>query len=321
MNIGFILYDGRSGSTLLASHLNDLEGVHVTLESDFPSRILGMQDDLFEKQNLDSIYSLLINEVQFVELNISLEAIENCLSDKFEGLVSKKNMIECITRLCFDSYHEDHFYVIKHAPTSQLKNICQLFPKAKFIQIIRDPRGVYYSKKSSKTISGMPFTNNVIGSVKNWEFRLKLYANISNLISLRYEDLIEDLDKELQEILEFLEVNWPYKRNQKSTYFNQIGDRQKHLHTNVSGSIMTNNSTKWKDALSPYEIWVIEDMLRLHMNNLNYELKVNSSKLGYIVHKKYDQYRYYARGAFNMILYIFGNPMLLKEKMHKLSMK
>lgn len=86
------------------------------------------------------------------------------------------------------------------------KHTASLFPNAKYIHLVRDPRDVAYS------VMQMGWAGNVWHGVKPWldteeDWReFKVGIDSSRVIDIRFEDVVASPEKTLQRLCEFLEV-------------------------------------------------------------------------------------------------------------------
>ncbi|MEX2379900.1 MAG: sulfotransferase [Vicingaceae bacterium] len=85
----------------------------------------------------------------------------------------------------------------------------QLFPKAKFVHIVRNPYPNLVSFRKFLTSTGSyPLLNRMISSLRNNYFYL--YKNkqlIPNYYIIRYEDLVQNFDEEIKKLSTFLDIN------------------------------------------------------------------------------------------------------------------
>ena len=92
-----------------------------------------------------------------------------------------------------------------------MKLIHSVYTNAKFIEIIRDPFDSIASTKKK-------LSPNVSYSflAKRWRYGRKVFKDFSkkfpvNTISIKYEDLIKNTEKEMMRICNFLGINYHYK--------------------------------------------------------------------------------------------------------------
>ncbi len=153
------------------------------------------------------------------------------------------------------------------------------YPESKFIYQVRDPRDVALSWKKNPTHKG-GVVNAAIQWKKDQQQLLKLchFLETENrVIKLKYEDLITDSTKELKRIFEFLNLEYESKVEEfyKDSLTKENATTQ-HAWNNLSKSVITDNSNKFKKELTDVEIQVIEKICFFEMKSLGYQL-INSS--------------------------------------------
>lgn len=273
--LAFILYDSRSGSTLLASLLNRFEGMMVTLESAYVSRILELGDSSL-LLDVDFLIQYLYEEVQFIELGIDKDDLRGAFKSAPEGL-TKRSIIEIITRSYFnDESFSSKYIVIKHPPFNYMPDLIEMFPSVKFIQIVRDGRGVFNSKKRTYSLDGTRMETNIIMAALDWRWKViksRKYPN--HVISIRYEDLIKNTELTLHDLVQYLSLNQDEMRtaNERNEYFESIGEKQKSLHKNVKRHPRIENIYKWKTELTIEEIKLYSYINRKMLREFNYQVE------------------------------------------------
>lgn len=272
--LAFILYDSRSGSTLLASLLNRYKGMQVTLESAYVSRILEINKESILK-DVDQLVNYLYEEVQFVELNIDKVELTVALKASTEEL-TKKSVIEVITSLYFkEKGSASKYWVIKHPPYNYLGELINMFPDVKFIQIVRDGRGVFNSKKRTNSIKGYAMEDNTLMAALDWKWKIEKSRKFSDhVITIKYEDLIGNTEEALSDLMDELSLSKEEREltKEQTDYFHSIGKNQKRLHKNVERLPDVKNISKWKNELAPREIKLYSYINRKMLKEMNYEV-------------------------------------------------
>ena len=80
MNFGFLLYDSRSGSTLLSALINQYDGVTVSREIKYVTQILDWPGDIQSGQDLEKLMDHLYSFVHMEEAGISRSELRKDLS-------------------------------------------------------------------------------------------------------------------------------------------------------------------------------------------------------------------------------------------------
>lgn len=169
MKYAFLLYDSRSGSTLLSSLLNLFSGIVVTQESAFIPLVLENFSDE-TKLNADGLIDLLYSEPQFCDWNID----KDLLHEKLSGLGALNY------QSVFDTIIDEYLRVREEAVPEILvvkgpryefhfNSLKSLYEQPFFINLIRDGRAVYNSKLNMVSVSGLKMSNNVFQSAFEWK--------------------------------------------------------------------------------------------------------------------------------------------------------
>jgi len=164
LKIFLILADARSGNTFLANNIIKKLGVLIIPETNFVIRLLNVKKSSLNSKI--SIINFLFEEKKFHDLKITKKELSNNLKD----INSIKNIILTILEIYYKKNNGQKLYIgIKKGYLYSIDKIMNLFPNSKIINIIRDCRAVYNSKKSSiYSLSGKPFDLNPYKSTKVW---------------------------------------------------------------------------------------------------------------------------------------------------------
>jgi protein-tyrosine sulfotransferase len=166
-----------------------------------------------------------------------------------------------------------------------LDTILKIFPEAKFIHIVREPRDNIYSQISSF-------------KVKNTVFRAFQWLKYNALVEERkkrepkkyitvlYETLVEKTEGTMKEVCEFLHVPFVSEMVQNkgpewlTTHQERKGivDNDKMIHRNLLKPISASNIGKWKNKLDPYDQAVTEAITADFARNVyGYDIDENKS--------------------------------------------
>ena len=112
-------------------------------------------------------------------------------------------------------------YISEKTPNNinVFKDIAELYPEAKFIQIVRDPRAVIASmlkvgqRAKKKGRQTQAFTRNILNAI---DFVKHCYQkgveaqaiNGKKMLSIRYEDLVNEPERLTRQIADFLNLSW-----------------------------------------------------------------------------------------------------------------
>lgn len=277
MDICFLNYISRSGSTLLSSYLDANPEVFVTIEADLPKVIL--EGETHSKEELLRILRRISKGRKFKNWNISVEEMYN----RIDVPVANIKILEQILLLYFEKeVHEQDrkakIIVFKSFRPSifDFEDLVTKYPSYKMLYVYRDPRAVYNSQsKSYGSFFNLPFTASPFEFTDTWKANIKeknRLAKIDNFKSVRYEDFVTYPQKVLEDIFDFWGVNNINSEERDVNYENKIPASQKSLHKLVGKEINENRVTAWKKELNSNAIQVIENICSREMRNCGYEL-------------------------------------------------
>ncbi len=132
-----------------------------------------------------------------------------------------------------------------------LPQILSIYPDAKFVEIYRDPRAIFYSWKNAKQEYFKK--TNIIECIKKWnttfEYSKKYVQELPNqFYKIKYEDLLENLKVELINLCKFLNEDF----------------YQSLLNTTIK------SRTTWKDKLIKNELLLIDLTTKKYREELGY---------------------------------------------------
>jgi len=169
---------------------------------------------------------------------------------------------------CFEAYMQAVYYAltgdtlsdglrlveksIEHAEFAQ--DLKRFYPRAKFIHIVRNPFATMVSLRKYKSIDyGYPMIKRIILTLYNhYYFLYQNRRTISNYHVLRYEDLVMQPKKQLDEICDFLEI--PFE----STLLSPTHQGKIWQGRSMSGEVFQNIESRhldsWKTQINPMEV-------------------------------------------------------------------
>lgn len=270
----FLVYDARSGSTMLAALLNRYRGIAVMPETQFPSRIIEQGCLPAERGQLPDFVGFLYEEPHFRALGIDRQALLGELG-QCEFPLSLDNAIHAIAGVYFaEASPEAVVWVIKGgAALFHAQEIIDALPECRFLHIVRDGRAVFASKKRSVTTRGGVFTRTPFKAARQWRERVDRAEKLGrHLIHIRYEDLVLEPEQTLEALCEALGMSGRDCEVEKDldAYANRIGREQRHLHENLSRGVLVERIEAWREELSAREIAVYEFTARSALQRLGY---------------------------------------------------
>lgn len=271
----FIVGSGRSGNTLLRAILSVHDKIVI------PPEFYKMQQvikTLFKYQHkdwnflveksVDAIYSS--NDIDTWELSREI------LTKQLLSVKENNQSLEEVIHQLYTSYgvskgKKDIIWGDKSPiNTYNLFWISKVFPKAKYIHLVRDGRDVSLSYFKSGIY------DTIKEAAKRWVrsiqqvYHFKRKINSENFLEIKYETMVEDPEKVIRMVCRFLSISYAddlirdYKKQSM-----KMGDTEKYAHhQNIKKNISTKSIGKWKEDSS--RIREIYPIVKPLLNQLSY---------------------------------------------------
>lgn len=267
MDCLFILGSPRSGTTFLASLL-EFTKYGAPFETQFIVKYdkkLVSYGDLNDFSNFSRLVTDIINERAISQWNATFD-----IGYMFKKLATNRSYSAIVNEICLTLMEGKNKYCWGDKTPQyilNLKSIIKHFPTAKFIYIVRDGRDVAHS------ILQKPWgPYNIYTCARRWvqangKTNLKLLHELEkkgNLISVKYEELLTDIDGECSKIYQFL--GHP-----------ELTDSP--MLAKLKSSVKGDNFYKWKQTLSPSQINTYNSTAKHTLNLHNYECPNATSKI------------------------------------------
>ena len=270
----FIIGSGRSGNTLLRSILSGNSDISIPPESyRIPFAIKKFH--IFNNRDWEDIVPQVLKEFgdckEFYTWEIDITDVQKSLED----IVDSKRTLSNIFDELFCTYAE------KHSPGSKIWGdktpmntlyldwIGTVFPRSKFIHIIRDGRDVassYLKMERYDTI--LEAANRWINSIESAQsFGSKIKENY---IEIRYEELVTKPEEVIKDTCDFLDIDYDSKMLDHTKQVKKLGDTDKEHHSNLSKPISSDSVGKWRNNLSESDQESITKLLHKHLQRLGY---------------------------------------------------
>lgn len=255
----FVLGCDRSGTTLLQGLLNSHPDIFISYEIG----IIYPLKNVYEREGASFMIDLVCKR-GLIEEGQALQVLDEYRDGKFESF---SNLLAKLYRMRASKDGKSIWGDKMPSYTGHIDELAFLFPNSRFINIIRDPRGV--SSSWAKTDWG-PMTT--YHAAKKW--RKKIYEARESLIKLdknRYEnilfeDLVNDPEPVLRRICRLVGKEYDSVMldpiNRKKSI---LPKRLDELHPDRNKPVNSNIAEKWrelpKNRLSHIETICREDML------------------------------------------------------------
>ena len=164
-----------------------------------------------------------------------------------------------------------------------VERIRQLFPTARIIRIVRDPRDVALS------LEEMPwFPGTFIDGIQLWRRNdarsRRFFETDEASYTLRYEDLVSDTEREMRSLCLFLGEDFEPQmllRERSTRNVNRIGEPWK---LKAAQPIDPSHVERWRGRLRPEQNAIAEAVVGDRMMALNYRIERRPGRLYAIVH-------------------------------------
>jgi hypothetical protein len=293
----FLVGSPRSGTTLLRVMWNAHPNVIMPHECGFLHELFHRYAPLpsFSERDLDRFLDDVFAVKDFNELNLDREALRSRLLGLREPAYA--HVLNGIYQE-FAARHgkpagrwgDKHTNFIAHMP-----KIAALFPRVKFIHIIRDSRGSVASLLRSR-LGRFAFEDGstyyphlVVGASKLWRKLVArgradgAFMGRQRYMEIKYEDLVLEPERICREMCtfvgeEFSEAMLDPARHKEGTYI--PGHKAGRFHENIGKKLLTDRMTHWRKELSRPQLIVIEHLTGELMDSLGYERDIKQRRFG-----------------------------------------
>jgi protein-tyrosine sulfotransferase len=272
----FIIGSGRSGNTLLRSLLVAGNQVAIPPESYVWPRVY-RKYRVLSFLPWDTLCSIVISEFEAYKEFYTWEMNLSAAHKEARELPANKHSLSNIINIIYSQYIKAHGLNNTRwgdktpINTIFIDKIAHIYPKAKYIHIVRDPRDVVCSYVKASLY------NDYFEALSFWKeanrkaeaLRKKIPA--SSFHQIRYEDLVNFPEVELNKICVFLDIQ--YTPNMLSFWKNKndLGDVKYNTHhSNIGNPISISSIGKWKNILKYQDIKSIEKKVFRELKQYNY---------------------------------------------------
>ena len=262
----YLLYDSRSGSTLLAKMLVEKFKLVSPPETNFLYHLFCSK---WQYHNRISVQRILRKDKKFSDLSLSGQLFlrrigywpvhRNQIANLFCSLLRKEAGANLMIK--------------KGTNAFVAKSLADSTPNFYFLCIVRDGRAVYNSKrKSLHSETGLPMVSSLDEAAKKWMKFGRIFCEIAELypdrtMIIRYEDLVNKPDVTVHDIGTFLELR---SSGGRSDYY--IPEKYDQIHQNVSAAPDPKIADAWKEKLTSEEIATYNRLAAPMLQKFDYPL-------------------------------------------------
>ena len=280
MRLAFLLYDSRSGSTLLSSRLHRIAGLNVIAENNLVSKVLFAPPRVNSPESGRQAVDRLFEDRQLSELGVNRQAFYDAFATTSRQLSKQEFLEQCLQVLFVElRLSPGKVTLIKNACYEGLEEILSMWNTTKFIHIVRDGRGVYNSTRLSKSLfRAQAMNDNVVSAARSWSRKVKAVQHHPACLTIRYEDLLDDEARVITKILEHLEIPTQERGLDRSReeFASKIGNSQRDLHQLVGGEIKKSRGNAWQEELERPLALAYEVLAGKTLVDMNYPLSAEA---------------------------------------------
>ena len=272
----FIVGSGRSGTTLLRLMLTGHSRLHILPETWFIRPLVQSLplDVILTPSQVNEAVKIIVGHYRWPDMEIAGEDFEQWvallvkpkLSDII-GLIYQHHLARA-GKQRFGDKTPNYFAIIPQ--------LSELFPGSRFIHLIRDGRDVAISSIDAGWAryyerSSFPWS---LAMASRRSYRGTIYE--SQILDVRYEDLMKDPEGAIGSICEFLGEKFERGMLQYSQRSDLVPARERKIHPRLRDPISTEAIGMWRRRLRPLECFAIEACLHRDLQQLGYGLRFSS---------------------------------------------
>jgi len=313
----FIVGCERSGTTMLRLILHSHANIAIPPQTKFIKKVYKRRlffGNLSKLNNRSKILKWFSdnhnNKTKIIDLGLDSSDIQN-------EIIKSGNSLGSILSTIFKLYSKQnnkirwgdkHPYYIKY-----LDQLFKLFPDAQVIHIVRDGRDAVASLKS------MPWwKNNSIYSMLNWQEAIisgrkaKFKYGSDQFIEIRYEDIIDDPEKNIEILCNFLvEEFLPKMLEFYKIADTVVPDYKMEWHSETKLNINSKKIGRWQTDLELWESDLMNNKMEKELSLHNYEIPNSPGKtpfsesIIYFINKLLYKINQYSALIMDKILSVF----------------
>lgn len=283
MEFAFLIYASRSGSTLLARHLDGIsDEVLVIPEFRLTDMLMMRAEHRITRLSPAELLKLFRLDYQIANLGLAQEELE-MVARECAGKGSRALIEALVARHAARRARRPSLVIIKNNFNGFLLRVHErlrdVFPEAAFIHIYRDGRGVVNSlihTKSSFDPARPMGRGDVLFCARHWCRYLEKVERLvrepgAAVIPVRYEDFVAAPTEVLAAIAASLSRHFGVALaagGTRSTF--KVPERERALHGLVEKEPMPARSEGWKTELKPWEGIAVERIQRESLARYGY---------------------------------------------------
>jgi hypothetical protein len=280
--IFFIVSKGRSGSTLLLNLLDANPNTVVPLESTFLVHLYTKYKHV-KKWNKKIVDEYLIDLYRMRKIRRRWKLDKTELKNKLYNLLEETENVTygAVSKVIYSSYKsifpKQNIQLIGDKNpiyTFSIPIIKEIYPQAKFIHLVRDPRA---NVRSHIVTFKTKFLSFIVFKwlYYNKEIEKRKMSSPDSFLTVKYENLVESPEETLTGICNFLNVVYnPEMLDFYKKVDAKYGKYEKYVkgaHASLTKPINKGFSTKWKSFFSDNQQNIINSICEKHLVKYEYE--------------------------------------------------
>ena len=276
---------GRSGTSLVQSMLASHSKISFPPETAFFRRYVatGKLADAYTMSGKNGLKRLLRNDEGLIRTKLDIDRlVDDVLGNNKPHLGAAlyyQILSAYATRASKPIVGDKDPKLIEH-----LKSLHRYWPNAKILHIFRDPRDVLASKKRAAWSRNRHPFGHILANNIQWRLGRKYGPNLfgKNYRLLQYERLLSAPKQELNAVCNWLGVNFEETMMSPGEAAKQlVTEEELQWKKETLGPLLTKNTGKWANELSPIETALVEKANNDVMNAGHYRLAAMNSSQPY----------------------------------------
>lgn len=282
----FIVGADRSGTTLLRLIVNEHPDLSVPAETWFLIDLIdefGL-DAKLDRAGVDRAIEIVIHKKRWKNFNVPIDELASRLASS--NNVGLADFFEAFMSLEIAPSGKSRWVDKTPEYVLHLADLARLFPTARFVEIRRDGRDVYQSLQKQRWRGRTPVR---IGEY--WAACIDAAGAASETLppsrwlSVRYEDLVLDMETTTRSVCRFLDV--PYDPRMLAFHHAAAENVPSHsiergFHSKLLRPPEPSDVYKWKRNGSGWQGWLFEAMAAEQLRSSGYEVRVSGLMAGFL---------------------------------------
>ena len=269
----FIIGAGRSGTTLLRLILAGHSRLYVTPETWFIDPLvheLPLTDPLSPAE-VERAVSLIVEDYRWPDMEMAAgDLSQSARQIPQPRLVDIVNLVyaEHLARAGKSRCGDKTPIYIEIVP-----QLAALYPGAKFIHLIRDGRDVAISRIDAGWERYYEHSRFTWTQTMRWRRQYIHSPLASQILEVKYEDLVTTLEPTVRRICEFLAEDFEPAMLDWQHLLELVPTRERGIHDRLTQPVSRNAVAVWQTRLTALECFAIEACLHADLVQLGYQLR------------------------------------------------